>query len=298
MRIQSILRFLTLFVIVAITPILPLTVGQDRNEPSPLNRTSPQGTVSNRKPAGEQLSATFKDGRLSVKAQNLSLQRLADEISQKADVAVILGGDIGGQSISVGFQDLPLDEGLRQILKGEDSFFFYGADKEGPSSLKVVWVYPKGKGRGLAPVPPEAWASTKELEGMLADPDPKARLEAVLALIDRKGDKAQDLVLDALRDQDDKVRSEALYRTFGSGVKLSADTLTDLAVNDTSPDVRFLALDALAKDPDVRALAERALNDPSPQVQNKAREIIEALDSAAQRTAPGRTPEGQPAPPN
>ena len=131
---------------------------------------------------------------------------------------------------------------------------------------------------------------------MVADPDPKVRLQAVLALIDRKGDKAQDLVLEALKDQDNQVRSETLYRAFGKGVELPADALTELALNDPSPDVRVLALDALAKDPNVRSLAEHALGDPSPQVQNKAREIIEALDSAAQRPAPVQIPEGQPAP--
>jgi hypothetical protein len=292
---QAVVRLVVFLVTLAIVSALPTALAQERSRPSIANPSLSQGSPPSPKPNEQRVDVTFKDGRLSVNAQNRPLARLANEISEKAGVAVVLAEGVGKEPINLSFRDLPLDEGLRRILKDHDTFFFFGVEKEPPASVRAVWVYSKGKGRGLAPIPSEVWASTKELEGMVADPDPKVRLQAVLALIDRKGDKAQDLVLEALKDQDNQVRSETLYRAFGKGVELPADALTELALNDPSPDVRVLALDALAKDPNVRSLAEHALGDPSPQVQNKAREIMAFLDSAAERPAPVQ---GQPAPPN
>lgn len=273
-----------------------LAMAQQAGQPSAIRRSSPKGTASPGKLAGRQSIATLQDGRLSVKAQGLPLKSILDEISRKATVAFVQAAGVGGQPTSVQFQDLTLEEGLRQILKDYDTFFFYGAEREAPASLKVVWVYPKGRGKGLAPVPPEEWASTKEVEGMLGDSDPEVRARAIETLIERKRGQALDAVLQALRDKDDRVRGRALYAALSRGVKPPPDTLIDLALNDASPDVRFLAPDALSDHPDVRAIAERALEDPSPPVQNKAQEILRRLDAATRPPKPRQPQQVQPRP--
>ncbi len=292
------LRFFALLVTVAVTAILPPALAQERSRPAVVNPPVPRGPLSSGKLAEQRSSVTFKDGRLSVKAQNRSLKRLLDEITGKAGVAVILGDGVGRETINLSFQDLPLDEGFRRILKDHDAFFFYGVEKNAPASLSAVWVYPRGRGRGLTPIPPEKWASTAELEKMLADADPEVRFRAILALIDRKGNKAQDVVVEALKDKDGQVRAEALYKALRKGVELPTDSLIGLALDDPSPDVRVLALEAIARSPDARDIALRALNDPNPEVQNKAREIIEALDSAAQQPEVTEGTQGQAAPQN
>lgn len=224
-----------------------------------------------------------KDGRLSAHAENLPLDRLLDEISRRGNVAIIKAGG-RGRPVSVQLQDVPLDEGLRQILRNQDTFFFYGVGASGPATLKVVWVYPKGKGRELQPVPPEAWASTAELDGRVADPDPAVRARAIEALVERRGNQASDAVSEALRDHDDQVRVRALYQAIHAGVQLPRDELAAFAAGDPSPDVRFLALEALAADPEARMFAEAALNDSSPHVRGKARELLRALDIATRKS--------------
>jgi hypothetical protein len=169
-----------------------------------------------------------------------------------------------------------------------DAFFFYGAEKQEPSSLKTVWVYPMRAGRGMAPVPPESWGSTKELEPMLDDPDPKVRARAIAALVGRKREGALDAVLDALRDSDEQVRTEALYGASKAGLDLPAESLRDLALNDASADVRFLALHSLANSPDAQSVAEMALNDPSEPVRDMAQEILRHL-AAKPSPTPGQT---------
>ena len=56
-----------------------------------------------------------------------------------------------------------------------------------PASIKGIWVYPKGEGLELEPVPPSLWASTKELEAQLEDPDPGVRNDTFETLIERQG---------------------------------------------------------------------------------------------------------------
>ena len=240
----------------------------------------------------EQSSITVKNGRLSVWIQDRPLVEVLEEVSQRAIVPIIIGGGGGDQQVSIQFQDLPLDEGLRFILKDQDAFFFYGVEGNAPASLRVVWVYPKGRGNGLTPTPPETWASTVELEGRLADPDPEARARAAESLVERKGGEALDVVLQALKDRDDQVRNRVLYKALNSGVKLPSDFLYQLVLTDPLPEVRFLAIAALAEDPtmgaddldNAKALAEKVMTtDLSPEVRNQAQQIFEQLSAQTTR---------------
>jgi HEAT repeat protein len=203
-------------------------------------------------------------------------------------LAILVGGVGENQRVSVQFQDLPLDEGLRRILKDQDAFFFYGVEDNASASLRVVWVYPKGRGNGLAPTPPETWASTIELEGRLADPDPEARARATEALIERKGGAALDVVLQALKDRDDQVRNRVLYKALNSGIKLPSDFLYQLVLTDPLLEVRFMAITAFAEDPNmgaddlnnVKALAKEVMTtDPSSEVRNQAQQILDQLSA-------------------
>jgi hypothetical protein len=208
---------------------------------------------------------------------------LIDQISTQAGVPIVISEEAGSQLVSANFQNLPLDEGLRQLLKKQDAFFFYGVDEQEPSSLKVIWVYPKGQGRGMAPVPPEKWASTKDVEAMLGDKDPKARGRAIETLVERKGEAALEALLKSLQDSNDEVRARALYGAVKAGVQVPDGVLSTLAVNDPSPDVRLLALQGLSTGPDARVAAEHAIDDPSEPVRTQAQEILTRLDEESKQ---------------
>ncbi len=263
-------------------------------EPSPPAKVAapprPEGPPAPAKVTAFELDITLEDGRLSVGARNAPLGRLLEEISRRGKVAIIQVGGVAGRRISVAFSDLPLDQGLRRILKQHDAFFYH----RGGGALKAVWVYAKDEGRGMAPVPPEYWASTAELAQGLSDPDPDERARAIAAVVGRRGAKALDAVLKALNDDADQVRTEALYGAWKAGVELPAGLLSELARNDPSVDVRFLALEALAGDPAVEMVALDALDDPSSHVRNQARQILGRLDAAARPPAPSRPAQGQP----
>jgi len=276
-------KFLPLLIPAFLVPAATLAYG-----PPSGNLTPPSGA-----PPEAQLQVAFKDGLVTLQAKDRPLSWFLNEISRAAGVAVVLADGVGVERLSIDFKDLPAEEAFRQLLRDYDAFFFYSGEGMKPASLRVVWVYPKGQGKGLQPVPPEQWASTKEFEEELGDPDPDVRARSIEALIERKGNRALEAVLKALEDQEARVRTRALYQAISAGLELPEDVLIALALSDSSPSVRFLALEALATGPEAHWIAQRALSDPSPHVQQRAQEILRGLETASRPAKAAPPAQGQ-----
>lgn len=224
--------------------------------------------------AERNLSVTFEDGALSVRADHVRLGRILEEVSRAAKIAITMGDGVAGQRLSAEFSDQPLDQGLRQMLQEHDAFFYY----RGKKGLQLVWVYPKDAGVAIQPLAPDMWASTKEIAEGLSDPEPKRRAESIRQFVERTGAAARDEVLGALSDEDPWVRTAALEGALYEGIDLSPDLLTRLATSDPAQEVRFLALQALPDDPSTERVALKALQDPSPHVRAYARQFLNRLE--------------------
>jgi len=228
---------------------------------------------------------SFTNHRLSVHVQNRLLNGILEKISHLSNVPIILSEGIKAQVVSSHFDDLPLEQGLRVLLHTLDAFFFYASQGQAPPALQAVWVYPQGQGKRMVPMPPEAWASMAEMREYLHDSDPDMRARAAEVLVERYGKRALDTVLEALEDGEEKVRYRTLAKAVQAGVPLRSDFLRHLLGSDPSPVVRFLALEALAKAPDIQpqALWESvtlALHDSHEGVQEQARILLEELEAA------------------
>jgi hypothetical protein len=230
---------------------------------------------------------SFKDSKLSANAQNCPLSSVADFFSGKAGLPVLISPNAADQTVSVNFSGLSLDESVKRFFKQQDAFFFYGVRQREPAALQVVWVYSKGEGQGLAPVPPEQWASSKDLSKLLSDRNPQVRASAILTVVERGGEHSAPQVRQALKDNDGTVRAHALFAALRSGVKLPPEDLRNLATSDQSADVRFLALQSLDEhDPQLRDIARGALNDSSPVVRSQAKQILSRLEPIAEPPQP------------
>lgn len=254
---------------------------------------SPAAQQETREPAAEfvtpQLSLVYEKGLLRASIRNCQLLQVLEELAAKTRVAIFAAPGVGAEPVSLELANASLEEGLRRLLEeqGYDVFFYYRSAQKPPALLRAVWIYPPGKGEGLRPVPPEAWASNADLEASLADPDPAVREKAYEALIERPGARHRDLVLDALRgtrETDDEVRERILYATFTKSMPIPASLLIQLATADRSAQIRLMALDALAQDPAVRPVAEAALNDPSVAIRERARGILDELEHASRQS--------------
>lgn len=261
---------------------------QDQIDPS-----KGRAQESSNEPNNGRSAVAVRNGRLNLSVQNRSLASVLDEISRQSGVTIHDIEKAGSEGVTIQIKEMPIDQGLQQILSAYDLFFFYqAAGKEGDtagnpaSSLKGVWFYPKGEGGKISPIPPEQSAGSAEIKNGLRHPDPAERGRAVELLVAQKGERALDEVRLALNDREDPVRERALDAALHSGMILPQVLLEDLARNDPSPIVRLLALGAVAGTSDdspagnsnVKTIAQWALNDPDPFVKEQARQILDQLD--------------------
>jgi len=132
----------------------------------------------------------------------------------------------------------------------------------------------------------------KAKEAQSADEGLEKRVAPVEDFARRGDPKAIPAVLDALHDEDWRVRSRAMDAAVNAYVPIPESALIDSAQGDPSAEVRFLALAGLAAriDPAIpqvpavdretaRAAGRLALNDSSEQVRWQAQQILDALDA-------------------
>ncbi|HEX2460643.1 MAG TPA: hypothetical protein VHJ58_10890 [Vicinamibacterales bacterium] len=227
-----------------------------------------------------------KDGLLTAKARNHPLGAVLAELGSRTKVALVAAPEIEQDPVSAHVEALPLDRGLRELLKNYDTFFYYGGQGEASTELRIVWIYPKGAAAMLQPVPPEAWASSRELKALLAASNPTVREQTYEALMSRPDPESQELVIQAIRgatEFDPELRQRILSSAISKGVVFPPDLLPYMAVADASEEIRSMALDALVTHTDVKRLAEAALSDPSEAVRDRAAQILADLSAGARR---------------
>jgi hypothetical protein len=241
----------------------------------------PKGTA----PATEQPSGIrFEKGRLTAQFRNWPLQSVSEQLAASAGVSIVLSEGLEEIQVSAEINGVVIEDALRNLLAGYDTFFFYDGSKNVPAVLRTVWVYPKGSASALKPVRPEQWASGAELESALRDSNTEARALAYEALMSRPDQRSQSLVIDAIRgnrERDPALRERLLATAISKGFALPENVLADLARADSSDQIRWIALDALSQYPSGKQIAEAALTDPSETVRVRAKEIL-----AEQQTRP------------
>jgi hypothetical protein len=155
-----------------------------------------------------QHSVAFKDGRLSVSAQNSDLAGLLKDIGAKAGLEVI-AGSLTEQRVTVSFKDLSIEEGIRKLLRHHNYFLCYpderaekDPDAQGCGKARLVVVKKAGEKAEKKPhtgEPPQARQHSappgadlvKEIIAELLSDQPEVRsrgLERLSRTLDSMGD--------------------------------------------------------------------------------------------------------------
>jgi HEAT repeat protein len=211
------------------------------------------------------------------------------EISAHTKVPIFLSEALENERVSVVLEAVPLEEGLKRLLAAYDAFYLFSAAEKSSASIASIWVYPRGEGRELEPVPPTLWASTKELEAQLDNESPGVRSETYEALIERLGERGLATVLRGLVDQDEGVRLATLSTALNTGIEIPASDLHAVILGTQLQYVRVLALEALAGRPEAEAIAESVKDDPDEVIRNHARLMLEALRTRDRSKFEGRS---------
>jgi hypothetical protein len=227
------------------------------------------------------------DGTISLAASRTPLQALLTEISVQTRIPILLAEALEPERVSATVRNLAFDDLMKRLLDQYDAFYLFGPRDKKPSSIRAIWVYPKGEGDTLEPVPPTVWASTKDLKAQVDDPEVSVRMDAIETLIERLGTQALPMVLRGLADGDEIVRLGTVLAAIEAGVEIPATELHSVVLNDQSPQVRIAALRAVEGRPEAQSIASGVKNDPDEDIRNQALFILGELPI----TQPQRRPQ-------
>ncbi len=80
------------------------------------------------KESGDEVRA--EAGRLSLQVKDKLLASVLDEISEGSKVPIVYSDRLRNDRISARVKNLPIEQGLQQLLKNQDVFYFFGAEKK------------------------------------------------------------------------------------------------------------------------------------------------------------------------
>ena len=239
---------------------------------------------------GDRVSIVVSRGLVTASIQNAALLTVLDELSARARVTIIPGPGLEGERVSANLENVPVDQAVRDLLKACDTFFYYSpARPQSAASLRAVWVYPRGAAATLRPVPLEEWGSTGDIDTALAARDPAVRERAYEALMSRPDVVSRNTIVQAIRgatETDGDVRQRLLSTALSKGIEIPPDVLADLVRGDGVDVIRVMALEALSGSAAAREIAAAALTDPSQVVRERAKDILEELESLSPRREP------------
>jgi len=221
----------------------------------------------------------FRDGRVRVKAEDVPLRDLLEEIGAKGGIEIELKDPKAAEKkISVDVKDTIPGRVLREILQGLNYAFFYS--KTGLSRIVIgphgtpIARGPGGRlgdGRNFTGFQGKG---KKALEAQLKrDSAVEAKLAAIEALEESEDPKSIDELGKALTDSSSEVKSAAL-EALADKEGANVNQALRLGLNDPDPEFRIEVLEALAERGDLDAV-RKALSDPNADVKAAAADLLE-----------------------
>ncbi len=281
------LRFFTIHLLclmVSLTSLANITQGEDAHKATEVQTQPSQGARF----------IQFVNDQLTVKAEDVSLQELLEEIARQGSLTLVLSGSLADR-ITTEFHQLPLDEGLRRIL-GHQSFAVEYAQQipeESPSTVRrptKLWIFSKveiadrvqtmpvdGNTRGDSRK--DVATDIRRLHVALTSEDPGEREDAVDALGESGRPEAVAPLRLALADEDEDVREAAIAALTEIGGDAAAQALA-IALQDEDSSLREEAVAALGEIGGENAirLLKQALADEDESVREAAADVLEELN--------------------
>ncbi|MCR4320790.1 MAG: HEAT repeat domain-containing protein [Candidatus Brocadiaceae bacterium] len=217
-------------------------------------------------PSGEEVfDIKFNNGQLSAKLKNSPLEKTLKEIMSQSGARIWLNDSID-TTVTIEFQNVSVREGVRRILKDKNYAFLYAPNEIKEGKLSII-------------------SASKSKEEPPKKPPPKP-VQPVAKKDKPKKEKPsfEDLVKDALENEDAGKREDAIIALGESKDKKAIETIAKALANDPSEDVRLSSIDALLEIGD-KSIAEplsQALKDRDPWVRESA---VEALGEVGGESA-------------
>lgn len=242
----------------------------------------------------------WKDGQLSVWTMETPLTEVLTEVARRTGLRIV-GAEELRDSVTLGFSDVLLEDGLRRLLGGVSYVIVEPGMPHSQAYPTEVWVLGRGGYASSAAgatgprentggeLGSDAVASEVtvddarggRLQGFLADPDPAVRRFAVERLGEVGEPWARSRLVTALHDESPGVREKAVTALGEYGPE-AADPVMMLLQFETHPDVRVAEAEFLGRiaEPRVAGVLEGMLVDADPRVRRAAVEALAHLPGA------------------
>ena len=237
-------------------------------------------TTATRAAGAADLSVELSNGLLSLRAEDVPLRAILDEIARVTDVRIRAtdGAAPAGDETptTLVLADVRVDDAVRRLLTGRDFVLVYSST----GRLREARVYEAATSASARTSAPDG-ADVPRLRGAaLADPDPRERaraLEDLAANLDQRA--ALDAVVEVLGRESNPGLLERALDIVGSERALPLEPVLRLAASNPEPRVRIKALTRLSEQAaqDVRArqaLEVAAADDSAPAVRDTAAKLL------------------------
>ncbi len=209
----------------------------------------------------QDLEVAFVDDRLTVKADDVSLEAVMQRIAQAAQLEITILG-VSSAPVTADFQAANLEMGIRRLIRGMNSIFYYDLTGAGSKEarLTAVLIMSNSGGRQKTAFRPSSGdenavqgsGATSNLEAeSQQESAPTAHME-LLEDIDRLSDEAltEERALYEIAEladfEADQERRLAAVEALGEiGDAQIKDTLIGRALEDEDSEVRAAAVEAL-----------------------------------------------------
>lgn len=237
------------------------------------------------------IEIAFERGRLTVDVRDAPLDEVLAAVGEEAGVAIQIRGDLTAP-VTQSFADVPLDEGIRRLLRGHSYMLASNDAGQGRRlEISILTSHPVGTAASAASASAandeqeklqrvRALAGRKDPEAILelsrlagGDPSAAVRAQAVAALGRLRTQDASAALTQALADPSASVRIQAMRGVKSLKGASAVGDLQAIAVNDPDVSVRRQAVRLMSdiRNPEVPLLLEQAAADSDPQVSQEAK---------------------------
>jgi hypothetical protein len=245
------MRIATALIVVLAGGILQTAAAGPRTE---AKATAPHGAT----PSRERPTIEVNGGLVTAEIHDAPLLNVLEAIASESDIRIVVG-PMTDERVTIRFQDVPLDEALRRMLRGKSFTFVYSASSEDGTAhtLRLEEVYVITVGAAKVPSAAGASSAAGTSSAVRTAPTQRASPEA---------DRA---IAGTISERDGNLNAPAGAQTT-AGVGDSRQNKA--AAEDEKRRLLELAKEALARtgDPNVIALGHTALEDPDPSAHMKA----------------------------
>jgi hypothetical protein len=119
----------------------PSAPGQVVRQPRQLQATAPL----TRSEPPMQPTVTIDDGKLSVSLREARLHDVMEAIARQSGIQITLVGQAAQATLTESFSGLPLEDGLRRLLRGKSYVLMYSGTGGASRITKVFVIFPTGE---------------------------------------------------------------------------------------------------------------------------------------------------------